>query len=89
MLRQKSLGIDVADTLAFNDHVAYGPKELGQLDRLIGQSDAEVVVTTQKDVVKLPPRWASRPVWALAMEMEITQGRGELLERIDSILQRS
>jgi tetraacyldisaccharide 4'-kinase len=88
MLRHQSLGIDVANTLAFDDHAAYGPGELGQLDRLAGQCDAEVLVTTQKDAVKLPPHWSSRPVWALAMEMEITQGREALLARIDGVLRR-
>ncbi len=82
----KALGAELAATHAFDDHAIYGPRELGQLERLAASHRAELFVTSQKDAVKLPPGWLSRPLWKLAVEMEIIDGRQELLARIGGVL---
>lgn len=84
----KVLGADLAATQAFDDHVHYGPRELGEVEKLAAARKAEVLVTTQKDAVKLPTGWLSRPLWKLAVEMEIVEGREELVARIQAALRQ-
>ncbi|MCJ7544982.1 MAG: tetraacyldisaccharide 4'-kinase, partial [Phycisphaerae bacterium] len=85
----KSLGAELAATQAFNDHTLYGPRELGELEKLGARTGAKIMITTQKDAVKLPLGWLSRPLWKLAVEMEIIDGRQELLARIQGALKRA
>jgi tetraacyldisaccharide 4'-kinase len=69
--------------VALDDHADYA--RLGGAG-LCGRCDAgeacqaEVMITTEKDYVKLPPGGLGRPVWRLAVEMEIDGGGEELLE---------
>jgi tetraacyldisaccharide 4'-kinase len=85
----KGLGTELVATETFPDHAAYGPRELGQLDRRAAQSGTELLVTTQKDAVKIHTGWLSRPLWKLVIEMKVTQGREELLTRIEGVLRRT
>ncbi len=47
----------------FADHHAYGPRELSHIGRMAGAAGAEILVTTQKDFPKLPPK----TVWSLPL----------------------
>ena len=85
----KSMGAVLAAAQAFPDHVRYGPRELGELEKLSAKTGAQIVITTQKDTIKLPLGWLSRPLWKLAVEMEITEGRAELLERIQNTVKQT
>ena len=85
----KGLGAELAAAQPFDDHALYGPRELGELEKLSGKTGAQIVITTQKDAVKLPLGWLSRPLWKLAVEMEVIEGRPELLARIDAALRGS
>jgi tetraacyldisaccharide 4'-kinase len=85
----KGMGAVLAAAQAFPDHTLYGARELGELEKLSAKTKAEIVITTQKDAIKLPLGWLSRPLWKLAVEMEITAGREELLERIQNALKRT
>lgn len=78
----QSLGADVASQVAFDDHADYTPALLEDLRQKADRSAAEVFVTTQKDYVKLAIGALSRPVWQLAVEIEITSGREKLLQKI-------
>ena len=49
-------------------------------------SGTEILVTSQKDAIKIHPGWLSRPLWKLAVEMEIIEGRKQLLARIQAAL---
>lgn len=84
----KALGADPVATAAFDDHAIYGPRELGQLEKLAAAKGAQLAVTTAKDAVKLPTGWLSRPLWKLAVEMEIIDGRAELLARIQAAIEQ-
>jgi tetraacyldisaccharide 4'-kinase len=67
----KTLGCTVAATRAFRDHHQYSR---GDLDRLVAQataSRAEMLVTTEKDLVRLLPYRPFRlPLHAVALTME-------------------
>jgi tetraacyldisaccharide 4'-kinase len=51
----RELGADVAGSLAFPDHYAYPRAALDRIAREFGASEAELLVTTEKDSVKLAP----------------------------------
>lgn len=76
------LNARVACRKAFDDHAAYDAQTLNRLCRRPCMCEAEVFITTQKDYVKLPPEALDRPVWQLAVEMDVTAGQAELTARI-------
>jgi tetraacyldisaccharide 4'-kinase len=48
------LDVDVVSTWAFQDHHAYRPEDLRRLTRQAREAGAEVLVTTEKDIMNLP-----------------------------------
>lgn len=86
-LRQS--GAALAASKAFDDHVAYTADMLAALDAQARDCGAEVLLTTQKDAIKLPGGWTALPIYALAVEIEVTDGRQELLQRIEGSLRRA
>jgi tetraacyldisaccharide 4'-kinase len=69
----------------FPDHHAYHDADRVELGRAVTASGAELAVCTQKDLVKLPiEQLGGRPLWALAIELQILSG-GDGLE---GVLQR-
>jgi len=78
------LGAKIVGIVELNDHEAYNEGLLANLADLAKREGAEIMVTTQKDHVRLAhlalPKGA--PIWQLAIEMAVTAGRGELLARI-------
>jgi tetraacyldisaccharide 4'-kinase len=79
------LRANVVAAKALNDHAAYSPAILAELAALARDAAAEIMVTTQKDHVRLAhlPAPTDPPIWQLAVEMDVTDGREELLARID------
>jgi tetraacyldisaccharide 4'-kinase len=72
-------GADIVSWREFPDHHAYTAVDRAALAEEAAASDAELVVCTQKDLVKLPaPALGARPLWALAIEIEILAGQQEL-----------
>jgi tetraacyldisaccharide 4'-kinase len=80
------LGADVAATVAFDDHAAYSPADLDAIRRRARQCNADVLVTTAKDRVKFPLTWSDRPVWTLIVNLDIIDGRDELMRQVAGIL---
>ncbi|MDY6912974.1 MAG: tetraacyldisaccharide 4'-kinase [Planctomycetota bacterium] len=70
----------------FNDHVNYTPQIVESLRDEIRQCRADVLVTTQKDAVKLTGVSLGPAVWRLAVEIQITDGEKELLEKVQEAL---
>jgi tetraacyldisaccharide 4'-kinase len=68
-------GVTLAELVPFADHHWYAADDVARLDALAGELDADVLVTTEKDWVrlrKLPlPR---RPLWVLAIRLVLTSG---------------
>jgi tetraacyldisaccharide 4'-kinase len=77
-----SLGAQLAGAVALDDHVDYSPEVLERLRQEAARCKGQVLMTTQKDFVKLTGADLGAPVLQLAVEMQIVGGQAELLERI-------
>lgn len=84
----EQLGYRLTTFQAFPDHCAYGPGELAALDRCLQREPAaEALVCTGKDLVKLEvTRIGQRPLWALAITIDITLGRPALEAALSRVL---
>lgn len=77
-------GCGVAGHAAFPDHHAYTPEDLTAVFREAKRLDADCVVTTAKDAVRIPAAWASDPpAFVLEIALEVDD-LGGLLARIES-----
>jgi tetraacyldisaccharide 4'-kinase len=68
-----SLGVKLAQPLVFPDHHAYGEKEISEIEKA-GAADC-MVITTEKDGVKLKGRTKGAMVYALRIDAELDQGQ--------------
>ena len=73
------LGAVPAGRRALADHVVYTPQRLAELAAEADAADAEILLTTQKDHVKLAGMDVPRPIWQLAVRMEVTGGADALV----------
>ncbi len=74
-----ALGVRVADELVFPDHEAYVPSKIKEIYRRIEQSQPALVLTTEKDLMKVQASWAlSTPVFAVSLEVEFLNGQHRL-----------
>jgi tetraacyldisaccharide 4'-kinase len=85
------LGAVIADFRTFPDHHDYTRNDVEALRTWARQQATEcVVVTTQKDLVKLRlDRVGDRELWALRIDLQINTGRDELNEKLRGVLQFS
>ena len=84
-------GISVADDRfrVFPDHHRYTREDVYALREWADQLGSPVVLTTQKDLVKLDlPQLNQSPLWAVEIGTEIHAGRELLERRLEEILQR-
>jgi len=81
-------GADLAERIAFDDHVAYGPAELGRVNQALKDTGAEAAVTTAKDRVKIAPADLSAPLWTVRIEVRIRDGQDQLLEKVRQAIGR-
>jgi tetraacyldisaccharide 4'-kinase len=66
----------------FSDHHLYSAVELDSLAKEAGAHNADLIVCTQKDLVKAPrEKLGSVPLWAVAIDIQFLAGR-EALEQI-------
>ena len=68
------LGVILARTLAFPDHHPYGPADLARVDAVARETGAELIVTTEKDAVRMSAGSFAWPILTLRVELEITEG---------------
>jgi tetraacyldisaccharide 4'-kinase len=81
-------GCQIVAWREFPDHHAYRPEDLAAVDRAAADSNAEFIVCTHKDLVKLTKEWiADRPVLALAIEMRFLTGQELLETALESVAQ--
>jgi len=69
--------------LALADHVAYTPAVCERIAAAARRAEAPLLVTTQKDRVKLEGAALPGTLWTLAMEMDVLDGRAELIETLE------
>jgi len=75
----RELGARLVDTARYPDHHPYTPQDLDDLYERARRADADLVVTTEKDAVRLPPGGASDPpIMVLSVELQIRAGADEL-----------
>jgi tetraacyldisaccharide 4'-kinase len=73
----------------FPDHHAYSAGDQSELVALAESSDAELVVCTQKDLVKLQRHeLGGVPLWALAIEMKFLRGQEVFEQIVEAVLQK-
>lgn len=83
------LRADVVELREFADHHAYTRDDVESLARWVESLDVEAILCTAKDLVKLRLETiGGRPLWALAIELEVTRGREELESRLANFLPR-
>jgi tetraacyldisaccharide 4'-kinase len=70
-----AVGCDVVLWREFPDHHAYREADLAKLSEAAAAEGAEVLVSTHKDLVKLPQQLGRWPLWALQVEMSVLAGR--------------
>jgi tetraacyldisaccharide 4'-kinase len=71
---------DLVDLRVFPDHHCYTAADVGSLERWAGEVRADLVLTTQKDLVKLRASLLGRaPLRALRIGLEVTAG-GEIMD---------
>ncbi|HEY3395996.1 MAG TPA: tetraacyldisaccharide 4'-kinase [Lacipirellulaceae bacterium] len=77
-----STGAQIVGWREFPDHHAFTTADQKELEKFVARSDAELVVCTHKDLVKLRQNeLAGRPLWAVEIEMQFVSGR-ELIEEL-------
>ena len=82
-----SLNAEIVSWREFADHHAYSASDQAALGRAAAENRTELVITTRKDLVKLPiERIGDRPLLALAVELEILRGREQLEHRLQRIV---
>jgi tetraacyldisaccharide 4'-kinase len=74
---------------ALDDHADYDADTVGRLQSEMQHCQASLAVTTQKDYVKLADTPLAARTWQLAVDVEISDRREELLDRILSAASRA
>lgn len=73
----------------FPDHHPYTPADQTELVTLAKNANAEMLVCTQKDLVKLQlPMLNGIPLWAVNIEMKFLAGQQLLEEQLDQVFRR-
>ncbi len=68
----EELGIELRRRISFPDHHAYTPKDIGRIRRECMDSGARLLVTTEKDEVKIAePGGLELPLWFLKIRVRI------------------
>jgi tetraacyldisaccharide 4'-kinase len=78
------LGGEVALERLFRDHHAFADGELEEAFAAARAAGCQAVVTTEKDAVRLAPRWAEEPLLqVVTIDAEILRGEEELEAALD------
>ena len=77
-------GLKMCEELQFPDHCVYGQDEVGLIRKTMDQFDHCMVITTEKDAVKLR-EWFTQddPVWFLMIDIQFLAGEDHVLELLD------
>ena len=75
----QQLFANLVGTRFFPDHHLFTKAELDELLRDSKAANAEMLITTEKDRVRLPPDF---PAWTLRLDVEILEGGAALSQRL-------
>lgn len=83
----ESLGCSVTEFIEFPDHHAYARADVERLADRAAAADAEALVCTHKDLVKLRiDALRGRPLWAVVVGIEFLAGESTLTEQLEKLL---
>ena len=79
-------GLEVCEEIRFPDHCAYGQQEVSMIREKMEQSEHKIVITTEKDAVKLR-EWFTKDdsVWFLTITLEFGVGEHHVLELLNDV----
>ena len=78
-----TLGVTIVQEFEFSDHFEYCDSHLDDIRVAVQQSKAEIVLTTEKDGVKITPFLnETDDIWALKLETTIPEGEEQLLQAL-------
>jgi tetraacyldisaccharide 4'-kinase len=82
-------GCEIADWREFPDHHTFAPTELETLSDMARARGAQMVVCTQKDLVKAPrEKLGEVPLWAVTIEMRFLSGQDALEQILERFARR-
>ncbi len=81
----RQVGACPAVEIAYDDHAVYDDKTVQQINELAATNDATVLVTTQKDAVKLAGLNFAKPLRQLMVQMEVREGQADLAAKIAAL----
>lgn len=87
----KGLGADIVEHIKFPDHHNYKKSDIGYILKRCGERDFGLVLTTEKDIVKLSRLGlylSSYVVLAIAIKLDIISGKEILLDRLNRLYTR-
>lgn len=85
----KNCGWEVAAFREFPDHHRFDHADIDSLAAWAAASDAQAVVCTHKDLVKITvERLGELPLWALTVGLEVLAGKELLEQRLQSLLSK-
>jgi len=87
----KDLGAYVIEHIVFPDHHDYRKSDMYKVVKRCDERSFDSVVTTEKDIVKLGRLGlfaGSYAILTLAVEMDITEGKETLIDRLHSLYTR-
>ncbi|MBI4833512.1 MAG: tetraacyldisaccharide 4'-kinase [Planctomycetes bacterium] len=83
-LTLEKAGLSLAGFTAFPDHYRYTADDISKLYEHAKNSGAECLVTTRKDMVKIPMTNNQSPIiYSLQIELAITEGKEKLEEKLN------
>ena len=85
------LGATVVEHMIYVDHYNYKAKDAKNLMKRLSERSFDFLITTEKDAVKLRRMsisFGNYAVFTLAVEMEITEGKEILIDRLHSLYNR-
>ncbi|MBU0605552.1 MAG: tetraacyldisaccharide 4'-kinase [Candidatus Omnitrophica bacterium] len=84
----KSLGATILDHMVFNDHHDFKEADIKRILKMCGARAPDFMVTTEKDAVKFARMsfsFGNYTMMTLAIRMDITSGREQLIDRLRSV----
>lgn len=82
----RDLGAKIVGRERYLDHYRYGEEDFEELEALARKEDAECIITTEKDAVRISEdrKW-DRPLYYLRLEIEILRGASDFDEAVSRL----
>jgi tetraacyldisaccharide 4'-kinase len=83
-------GASVLGHLRFPNHARYRRRLLAQIDQAAREYQCDAVVTTEKDMVRLPPTLGLVcPIWVVSVRLQIVEGENYLHDALNALVRVS